>query len=235
MSEFQSPKFKKEIRHWRLDIGFIIPFFSFLSLNPLSAITVPELQEKMEQASLKVEGLSFHYLQEMRSELNSTVRHSSGTAVLLKPRHFRLEQTQPEPQTVVSSGKTVFIYTPRFRQAVKNSWNKWLSENLLFPGLATFSDAMKKLKGDYEWSILEEREMNGEKTICVRLNSRSAQQHHHLILCLGAADFIPRKTEWVSGTLSLSTTILSLEINPALSYELFRFRPPKGTAVVELK
>lgn len=215
----------------------LLPFLLFACFPvPLSAITVPELQDKMEEVSLKVTSLSFGYLQEMRSQLSSTVQRSAGTAVFLKPRNFRLEQTLPEPQTVVSSKETVFIYTPRFRQAVKNSWNKWLSENLLFPGLATFSEAMKRLKGEYEWSILEEQELNGEKTICVRLDSRfTSQNPHHLILCLGRTDFIPRKTEWISGTLSLSTTLFSLQINPAISAELFRFRLPKGTSVVELK
>lgn len=211
-----------------------LPFYLFTSL-PLSAMSIPEIQEKMSESSQKVESLSFSYIQELRSSLSPGVSRSSGTAVFQKPRNLRLEQTEPEPQMVISSGKTVFIYTPRFRQVIKNSWKGWLSQNLLFPGLTTFSDALKNLKREYEWQMDAAPSHQGEKQLCLRLSRNRLPKDHYLILCLETVDFIPVKTEWVAGTLSLTTTLLSLQVNPTLSPELFQFRVPAGTSVIELR
>ena len=181
-----------------------------------------------------MESIRFDYVQEMRSELTSEIKQSSGTAYFKKPKQLRVEQQTPEPQLIVSEGKTIFIYTPRFGQVLKDSWTKWSSQNLLFPGLVTFSNTFQNLKKNYSWEILESVEINGEKNLVVKLiPTTKTQEKSWLKLWLREQDYLPRKTEWVSGTLSLVTTMGSLEKNAELKPDLFKFNRPPNTEVIQ--
>lgn len=199
------------------------------------ALTVGELQEKMRSSESSVRTMQFRYVQEMRSSLANEVRISSGTVYLRKPRDLRIEQSGPERQLIVASGKSVFVYTPRFKQVLKDSWDRWIERNTFFPGLSGFSDTLQKLTRDYRWEIRGDGEIDGEKTLQVTLHRKGeGEPADHLDLWLGEADFIPRKTELVSGTLKLTTTVAALRVNPGLDAGLFKFEPPAGTGTIEM-
>lgn len=200
----------------------------------LSAVTVSELQEEMARSDSTIKSMSFGYIQEVRSSLTSEVQTSSGIAYFSKPRNLRIEQKEPERQLIVSSGKTVFIYTPRFHQVIKDSWNNWFSKNSFFPGLVGFSETLKKLKKDYNWTIVGVDDLNGEETFSVRLENAGDDTGQRLNLWVGKADFIPRKTEVITGTLKLTTTLVSLKKNPELDAELFHFVQPEDSEMIEI-
>ena len=202
-----------------------------LAPGALFALTPAELQTRMAQADAALKTVSFDYVQELRSEAASEARRSSGTASIRKPRSLRIEQTDPERQLVVSDGHSVYVYTPRFHQVLKDSWKHWLSQNLFFPGLSGFSDTLKKLEEDYTWEILGEVQLRGEKTLALRLK-KNGTPGESLDLWVGASDFIPRRSEVVSGTLKLSTTLTELRKNPDLAAGLFKFNKPKDARVI---
>lgn len=204
----------------------------YLSLATVRAMSVTELQEKMAGTDASLESVRFSYVQEMHSDLSSEVRKSSGMAYFKRPKQLRVEQTEPETQLIVSAGKAVFIYTPRFNQVLKDSWDRWFSKNVFFPGLLGFSETFKKLKKEYRWQILGETDMDGNKTVVVQLNSNMQGENQQLKLWISQDDFIPRKTELVLGTLTLTTTLSSLQLNPELNSDLFRFRQPPHSEII---
>lgn len=195
-----------------------------------SAITVPELQDQFISHDASIRSLQFDFKQEVKSGLSKEKQSASGTAYFKKPKNLRIEQTDPENQVIVTSGKSVFIYTPRFKQAFKDSWSRWAQKNLFFPGLLGVSETFEKLKKDFKWEIGGVETLNGEKTWSVRLRGKSDE----IKFWLGQTDFVPRKTEIISGTLTLTTTLASLQLNPELDAELFKFVPPLGTAIVKV-
>src|SRR5438270_13774674 len=123
----------------------------------------------MRSSESSVKTLEFLYIQEMRSSLASEVRTSSGTVYLRKPKQLRIEQSGPERQLIVSSGKAVYVYTQRFKQVLQDSWDRWFSKNTFFPGLSGFSGTLQKLTQEYQWEIRGVGELNGEKTVEVSL------------------------------------------------------------------
>lgn len=214
-----------------------LTFLSFMvavSCTSLYALTVSTLQEKISNSDLSLESIQFNYLQEMHSTLTSEVHSSSGIAYLKKPKELRIEQIEPEKQLIVSSGKNVFIYTPRFKQVIQESWNRWFANNLFFPGILGFSETFQRFKNEYHWEITGTLELNGEKLVTVHLQSLSKEKDHHLNLWVSESDFIPRKTELVFGTLTLVTTCTSLQKNPELKSDLFRFRRPPDSEMIQL-
>ena len=209
-------------------------FYSF-SQNLISALTVGELQKKMMGSEASLRSLKFDFVQKAQSSLTSENRESSGTAYIRKPKQLRIEQNEPEKQLMVSNGKTVYIYTPRFNQVVKDSWNRWFSQNLFFPGLAGFSEMLEKLKSEYQWEISSMTVLNGENTIMVQLiPTEKKNSEERLKLWLGENDFIPRKTEFVSGTMTLTTTMISMKLNEDLKQELFKFNRPAQSEMIQM-
>lgn len=198
-----------------------------------SAWTVQELQTKMREADSALKSVQFDFTQETRSELTPEVRKSSGTAWARKPRDLRLEQKSPEEQLIVASGKTVTVYTPRFKQALTQKADSWFGQNLLFPGLAGFSGTLDRLANDFIWTLSEEMNADGGRTIKARLEGKAAKREGEtLILWIAETDFIPRKTEYRAQTLSLTTQVSALKINPDPPADLFKFRlPPKATLI----
>jgi len=191
----------------------------------------------MALSDSSLESVQFNYSQKMVSSLTKEVRASSGTAYFKKPGMLRIEQVKPERQLIVSAGKFVFIYTPRFHQVIKKLWKRYFSDHLFFPGLLGFSDTLKKLKKEYQWKIVGTDMVGGEKTLTVRLKSLSQDRQGrtgHLDLWVGESDFIPRKTELVEGTLKVTTVLGSLQLNPKLEPQLFKFRKPANTELIRL-
>ena len=218
---------------WHLKKCFVPLVCCLLFLTPAHALTVSELQERMREANSSISSIRFNYVQEMTSELSREARKSSGKAYVKKPRNLRIEQKEPEDQLVVTSGKNVFVYTPRFNQVLKDSWKRWFSKNSFFPGLVGFDETMSKLKKQYEWKIMGASEINGEQTVNVHLRN-SAGQDDQLNLWLGASDFIPRKTEAISGTLKVTTTLISIVYNLDLDSRLFDFQKPPKAEVIQI-
>lgn len=201
---------------------------------PAAALSLDELQTKMQESEAALQGVQFDYRQEMRSELTPEVKRSSGTAYILRPRNIRIEQKAPSSQLIVSEGRTVYVYTPQFRQVLRDSWKKWFSSNVVFPGLLTFSDTYGSLKRDYAWEMLPPRNLDGQEMLAVRLRPLDEKKTESLELWISPEDYMPRKAEWSSGTLSLATVLSSVKRNPDMPPGLFKFKKPENSSIIEV-
>ncbi len=198
------------------------------------AISLAELQDGMRKSDESVGSVQFSFIQETRSTLTSEVQVSSGTAYIRRPKQFRIEQVYPERQIVVSDGKKLSIYTPRFKQVIEDSWKRWMSQNSFFPGLAGFSGAFEKLRVNYAWKIDGECGAKDGGGIRVRLSGRGAESERGLELCVDAGDFVPRRTELREGTLRVITTLTALKQNPELPVSLFRLERMDGVKIIRM-
>lgn len=197
-------------------------------------MTVDELQRGMMESESSLKTLKFDFVQETCSALNSERHESSGTAYVRKPKQLRIEQNEPEKQLLISDGKTVYVYTPRFNQVIKDSWKKWFSKNLFFPGIAGFVEMIETLKKDYQWTVNGLAQLDGVNTVIVQLTCSDKKRDERLKLWVSENDFMPRKTEFTSGTLSMTTTLVSLKRDEELNPELFKFNRPAKAEIIKM-
>ena len=197
-------------------------------------LTVAELQRRIREQDGKLMSAQFEYVQEMRSSKSLETARSKGKAYYQKPQMLRLEQEAPERQVIVTQGKSVFIYTPRFKQVLKDSWKNWSRRNSFLPGLFGSSGTLERLEKDYAWKMENGENLNGEETVVVSLNSKVEGAGDGLKLWLGAEDFVPRKAQVASESWSLVTSLVSLKLNLSIDPGLFRFSPPKDAVVVQV-
>ncbi len=205
-----------------------------LMVFPLSAArayTVSELQGKIQEADKNLKSIKFEYSQEMKSAESSKSSTVIGKAFFVKPNRLRVELESPEKQLIVTSGKFLYVYTPRFNQVLKDSWKHWARSNFFFPGLFGSSGSFEMLKNSYQWSL---GQSNDPSTIKLTLVGKSSGQAESVDLWLGKDDFIPRRAELKNGGVSLITVLASLQLNPELNPSLFKFSAPKGASIVDV-
>ena len=78
---------------------------------------IPPLLLKIEQKYKKAGSLEAHFSQEnQNSTLSQRKKTSSGTLAIRFPSKLRWDTQKPEPQLLVSDGKTFWYYTPPFDQ-----------------------------------------------------------------------------------------------------------------------
>jgi outer membrane lipoprotein-sorting protein len=199
------------------------------------ALSVPEIQSRIAEQDKKLKAVSFEYVQELRSEGSAETVKSTGKAYFSKPKSLRVEQKLPEAQMIVSSGKHVYIYTPRFKQVLRDSWSRWARQNSFLPGMFGSAETLDRLKKDFSWKVGASETVSSEKTIKVQLvENIEADPAQVLYLWLGEQDFIPRKAEFKRGTLSMTMSLVALKVNPELDPKLFKFSAPKDAQVVDV-
>lgn len=209
-------------------------FLSFFT-TALQAITIQEIQDRMADSNVRLGSLSFEYSQVLTSSLSAETKKSTGKAYFRKPSELRIEQSEPESQLIVASGKNVYIYTPRFKQVLKDSWKKWSNANFLFPGLASFGQTLARMKDDYSWEVQGSSTLGGQKTLLLHLARKGAKPgSEDIYLWVPESDFIPRKTELVMGTLKMTTEVNRLSENPDLSADLFKFNKPADSQEIQV-
>src|SRR6185503_6126704 len=87
---------------------------------------------KMEQAEKTVQRLSFDFTQTAAIRVTGEEQKIRGTALFQRPDKFRVEHKAPQPQVVVSDGKTLWFYNPARSQVLVDSWENW-SQSAGFP------------------------------------------------------------------------------------------------------
>lgn len=73
---------------------------------------------KLDRALSTTKDLDAHFVQKRRSPLLDGDERSTGTLLVQKPGHARLEYKDPSPLTVWKRGDSAWVYTPALKQVV---------------------------------------------------------------------------------------------------------------------
>jgi len=215
---------------------FLIYSYIVMGVPYAWGLTAAELQQKILEQDGKLMSAQFEYVQEMRSSQTPEMIESKGKVYYQRPKKLRIEMESPERQVIVTQGKSVFIYTPRFNQVLKTSWKNWSEKDvfLLLPGFFGSSGALEQLKKDYVWNVESRENLNDEETVAVRLQSSAQDSNKVVSLWLGAEDFVPRKVQVASESLLWVISLVSLKLNGTLDPQIFKFSPPKDAALIHV-
>jgi len=181
----------------------------------------------------KLETLSAAFTQEVNFSEAGLKQSVEGELKYSKPNFLRIEHFKPARQVVVTDKRDIWIYKPEDAQVVKTSWEAWRkTQNDNFSGILDF--------GNY--SALTEKNntvVSGQTPahpyITVVFTPKASPEQYSLSLTLSATDYFPLEAEFTVDKTTIKTRLSGVEINKALSPELFKFSPPKGTQVLEFK
>jgi outer membrane lipoprotein carrier protein len=86
-------------------------------------VTRDELVARVQRRYDRTMRLHAHFRQETRLQGFDQVQTGAGQVWILKPGMMRWDYAQPERQTIIANGETLWIYLPEDRQAIRDQVN----------------------------------------------------------------------------------------------------------------
>jgi len=193
------------------------------------ALTVEEVAERLQAVYRGVHSFQASFLQSTTNRSLGQTLEGSGKVAMKKPGKMRWEYESPEPQLIVSDGKTLWIYTPRDRQVIVQE----ASESFSLVSLH-FLAGKGDLRRDFKIRPVQHAGTAGLGSYLLELSpKRPEAAFARMILQVDQKDFTVQKVSLFDPY--ANTTVITFEglkLNPPLPDSLFVFTPPKGVEVV---
>ncbi len=147
-----------------------------------------------------------------------------GTMKVARPGKFFWQTTSPAKQTIVTSGKTVWIYDPDLGQAVRQSLDDQVANTpaLLLSG--NTAQIMKTYRitqpdaGKTYYTLYPKNKEGAFQSLTISFGAKNAPTLMILQDSLGQTTYV---------------RFNNVKMNPAIPAATFNFTPPKGTDIID--
>ncbi|NHB58935.1 outer membrane lipoprotein chaperone LolA [Acinetobacter shaoyimingii] len=186
-------------------------------LNGVSSLTANFEQTTKVTAGSKTpqkKGLSAQHM-------NQTFK---GVMKVARPGKFYWETTTPAKQTIVTSGKLVWIYDPDLQQAIRQNLDEQVANT---PALLLSGNTSEIMK---TYRITQP---NKDKTYYTLYPKQSDGAFQSLTISFGANK--APSLMILEDSLGQTTYVRfnNVKVNPTMPASIFNFTPPKGTDIID--
>ncbi|MBI5622844.1 MAG: outer membrane lipoprotein carrier protein LolA [Elusimicrobia bacterium] len=202
-------------------------------LPPTTApITVGSVFERLAEFDAKMTSLTLSFKQTVRLEEGGAAQSKDGTLRFLKPRRLKLEYLRPEPQTVVSDGRTFWVWRKWINQVIESSFEDWRKNDPALEGLLNFGNYASLLKRyDVTVGKVAEPDAAGHRTFRLDLRPKAKDADFVLALTMSTKDYFPYSARLTAAGAVVESEFSEVRFNPDLSRSQFDFIPPKDADV----
>jgi len=187
--------------------------------------------EQLEAWDARLETLKAYFIQEVNFREAGLKQSVEGSLHYVKPNFLRMEHSKPARQLVVTDKTDIWIYKPGDNQVVRTTWDAWRkTQDQNFSGILDFGNYSSLAAKNN--AAVTEGEKDGLITLVLTPRTGSG---YALTLRLSATDYFPVEAELDVDSTVITTRLLKTEKNVSIAKELFKFSPPKGAEVLELK
>jgi len=202
---------------------FVSPAFS-------QDITPTEVLENVQKKYTSTSDASAKFAQKVSFKYAKIEQAFTGTVKMKKGNRYRVESQQ---QTLVTDGKTVWLYTPATKQVLidtyKNDARTFSPERMLLG-----------LPKNFKATLLAEDAKAAGATYVMKLapkaNTESTKLFKSLKVWVLDDDWSIRKMEYIDLNETRTVyTLTDLEFDAGVADDVFRFTAPAKTSVVDLR
>ena len=147
-----------------------------------------------------------------------------GVMKVERPGKFYWETTSPAKQTIVTTGKVVWIYDPDLQQAVRQSLDDQVANTpalLLSGNTSQIMDAYRVTQPDRSklyYTLYPKQDDGAFQSLTISFGANKAPTLMILQDSLGQTTYV---------------RFSNIKVNPALPASVFHFVPPKGTDIID--
>ncbi len=217
---------KQAVRFDRWKCGFIIGLLVMVGSAP--AAKVDKIIKEMQKTYRSAQSIAIHFQRIDRFSLTGTQSEVRGTFYMAGRNKFRLDS---EDQLLVNDGTTLWRYNKLDNQVLIDYAKTEEQQGL-------FNDFLYELHDKFFGEILEERTDQGKKTYVIKLVPKTSTDSYFTFIKLWVVDKSWRITRVVYVDYNENQTefaIEKMEFNPTLPDSTFRFIPPEGVEVIDLR
>ena len=147
-----------------------------------------------------------------------------GVMKVERPGKFYWETTSPAKQTIVTTGKVVWIYDPDLQQAVRQSVDDQVANTpalLLSGNTSQIMDAYRVTQPDRSklyYTLYPKQDDGAFQSLTISFGANKAPTLMILQDSLGQTTYV---------------RFSNIKVNPAIPASVFNFEPPKGTDIID--
>ena len=147
-----------------------------------------------------------------------------GVMKVERPGKFYWETTSPAKQTIVTTGKVVWIYDPDLQQAVRQSLDDQVANTpalLLSGNTNQIMDAYRVTQPDRSklyYTLYPKQDDGAYQSLTISFGANKAPNLMVLQDSLGQTTYV---------------RFSNIKVNPAIPASVFNFEPPKGTDIID--
>ncbi|MFQ5433155.1 MAG: outer membrane lipoprotein carrier protein LolA [Nitrospinota bacterium] len=214
-------------------IAFIAAFL--IAVQPLYAAETgkEEIINKVETRFASMKNFTASFRQKQFDASLGETEISGGSVTMQKPLKMRWEYIEPQKQTVVSDGKSIYFYVPADRQVMVEPLGNVLTSRspaLFLSGSYKLSEIFRielepagdkdRMKGDIKLSLVPK-----EKSLSVTRIVLSVKSGDFTISAFTLYDWTGNRTE---------IEFTEMKINGRINEAVFNFNRPAGVEIMEM-
>jgi outer membrane lipoprotein carrier protein len=210
---------------WTRHIGVLFFLVSICAGQEKSSLTAMEVVANVQATYSALTDASAEFTQTVKFKYTKNEQRFAGTVQMKKGNRYRVESPQ---QTLVTDGKTVWVYSPVNKQVVVDAYKEnaqtFSPEKFIFGLPKSYSAAFV---GDKSGDVL-----------VLKLAPRSGTNAFikSLKVWIVEADWTVQRVEFVDGNGTQTIyTVRNFHKNPGLDDAQFILEPPQGVEVVDLR
>jgi outer membrane lipoprotein carrier protein len=188
-------------------------------------LTVAAVLEHFELFDRELRSLTARFTQTVSmgpAAMTSTVQ---GTLAYQKPERLRVEHQTPEPQTIVSDGKDLWIHRPSQSQVLQSALKDWRQADPAIDNLLQIGNYAALLRA-YDVTLASAK----PTALTLRPKAKGADPFE-LKLTLSEDTLFPSESELSVGEARIRTQFETVRYNPVVPQTRFKFTPPPGADV----
>lgn len=198
-----------------------------------AAITLELIASRFTETDNRINTLKAAFKQSVRMEGSDVVQTVEGDVIFKKPDFLRLTHRIPEPQTVVSDGKWLWVYRNSTNQVIQTRLDAWKKSEPLAQGLLDFGKSADLLtRYAAEITTVSAPSADGHRSFTITLKPKGADKKKKeedafvLTLTADTKQFFPGDASLRVGRAEIRSKFDAVRLNPELPDETFRFTPP---------
>jgi outer membrane lipoprotein carrier protein len=201
---------------------FFVANSAFAGDKPTASEIVRNIQVNYDQTHDAI----IRFTQTVVLPLSKVSKTISGTLYLKKGNKYRIET---EDKTIVTDGKTSWIYMPASKQVVVDNFRE--DKNTISPDKFLLS-----VPSDYYVVLISSKLTDSDTTYILRLTPKSDNSFIRSIRLIVTGNWTVRSAEISDmNDTEYTYTVKELKTNSGFSDSKFEFNPPKGAQVVDLR
>ena len=199
------------------------------------AASAQQATSSLVQQLAGLQRLTADFEQSTKTTNNKTVQKKGLTAQHMnqtfkglmkveRPGKFYWETTSPAKQTIVTTGKVVWIYDPDLQQAVRQSLDDQVANTpalLLSGNTSQIMDAYRVTQPDRSklyYTLYPKQDDGAFQSLTISFGANKAPTLMILQDSLGQTTYV---------------RFSNIKVNPAIPASVFNFEPPKGTDIID--
>jgi len=195
-------------------------------------ITPRWIAEKLQQRYETAQSFAADFTQETILQLGSgRKREGKGSVVIQKPGHMRWDYHEPDPQIIISDGKSISIYLEKAKQLLVGDAQDYLQSDVTY----TFFTGTGNILKDFDVLPPGDGRIETDEGYVIKLIPKKPHPHvETLMVVVDKTSFLVKKLVINDRFGSITTMTFShMRVNVPFPASFFTFEPPPGTEIIE--